>query len=368
MKIIRQCLLWLVVVAMFCVVSIGGCGGSSNNDNTPATQDEESGGRETMGDWEDIGFELLSGAWKIDSTEMILGNGVQLETSIELLPFIMNATSAGDLSFTTLFVQTVRSIPATFTGQNTDGQTITADMTLVAGGTYTADSSTTYYQSMQGEDFVETFFIELSKSSAASAQYDIMTFMDTRAYANQVGSAQNYALTTVLHKIPERDPELEMAAGNWQIVSVDLTEGLASELTDSDKTGFFSLNEGSINQNIMLTVQDNGVYWAPADGDFTREALTGEFMRLERDIRSDSDAAYQYTGEVTVPLIFPLTGYTKVSNGVFETSYVRGTNNQIDQERVEFLNNSWQTIGYTHRHFNSARSLAYRVTTILRRR
>ena len=111
-----------------------GCGGSSNDDNTPAAQDEESGGRETIGDWEDLGFELLSGTWQIDSTEMILGNGVRLETEPTRLPFTMNATSAGYLSFTDLFGQTADNITKTFSGTNTDGQTITArGMPLIAG-------------------------------------------------------------------------------------------------------------------------------------------------------------------------------------------------------------------------------------------
>ena len=370
MKISRQYLLWLIVVAMFCVMSIGGCGGSSDNDNTPATQDEESGGSNNIGDdWEDLGFEMLSGAWKIDSTEMTLGNGVRPETDTTRLPFTMNATSAGYLSFTDLFGVTADDITNTFSGTNTDGEPIAArGMPLIAGGRYIAQTASSYWQVAQGDGVQEYYVIELSKSDTSSSTYDIMTFTDMRTYTNQIASEQNYRLTTVLHKIPESDPELEMAAGNWQIVSVDLREGLASELTESDKTGFFSLNEDSINPNIKLTVQDNGVYWGTDDGNFPTGDLMGEFMRLERDMGSDTDAAYDDTDEVTVPMIFPMTGYTKVSNGVFETSYVRDSNNQLDQERVEFLNNSWQTIRYTHSHFASTRSLAYGVTTILRRR
>ena len=128
MKTRKQCALWFVAAVMFCAVVSAGCGGSSSNDdNTPAAQDEESGGRNTIGDdWEDLGFELFSGMWQIDSTEMILGNGVQLETQPPRLPFIMNTTSAGYLLFTDLFGQKADNITATFSGNNTDGQTITA--------------------------------------------------------------------------------------------------------------------------------------------------------------------------------------------------------------------------------------------------
>lgn len=130
MKTSKQCVWWLIAAVVFCLVVSAGCGGSSNNDNAPAAQDEESGGRETIGDWEDLGFELLSGTWQIDSTEMILGNGVRLETEPTRLPFTMNATSAGYLSFTDLFGQTASS----------------------------------YWQVAQGDGVQEYYVIELSKA------------------------------------------------------------------------------------------------------------------------------------------------------------------------------------------------------------
>ena len=51
---------------MFCAVSTGGCGGSSNSGSSePAAQDEGTTDRNTSG-WENLsGFELVSGVWEI---------------------------------------------------------------------------------------------------------------------------------------------------------------------------------------------------------------------------------------------------------------------------------------------------------------
>ena len=114
-------------------------------------------------------------------------------------------------------------------------------------------------------------------------------------------------------------------------------------------------------------MSSSGVYWAPAGGDFTADALKAEFLYFERDNEYYSNS-YELKTIVEVPLIFPLTGYAKVRDGLFRTSQVKDSNNQLDQEQVEFVGSSWNTIKYTHGHYNSAGTLAYKVTTTLRRR
>lgn len=39
----------------------------------------------------------------------------------------------------------------------------------------------------------------------------------------------------------------------------DYTEGVASQLTSSDKTGFFEFDDDGFNRNIRLLVQNNGI-------------------------------------------------------------------------------------------------------------
>ena len=67
-------LCWLLIGAMFCAVSLGGCGGHDDNLNVSQGEQGSTGGDTTNGrgdGWEDVGdFSYLSGVWSITDVSL----------------------------------------------------------------------------------------------------------------------------------------------------------------------------------------------------------------------------------------------------------------------------------------------------------
>ena len=88
---------WILVGAMFCAVSIGGCGGNDSTLTVTTTTGEESsltvsgdssGGRGDGFDYVDLTFETnIPGKWRIVDTVMELGTGEVLFSTVDVEDF-----------------------------------------------------------------------------------------------------------------------------------------------------------------------------------------------------------------------------------------------------------------------------------------
>ena len=378
-------LCWLLIGAMFCAVSLGGCGGHDDNLSVSQNEQGSTGGDTTNGrgdgwdDFEDLGFEVnVTGKWRIADTYMILGSGEDLYSELGVTDFQLTATGS-TLSISTLDGQQAPFLQTDFEGYDTvQRKKLTAKgIAVLAGGTYSLVSADTYKQTVDYWSDNDQNYYTLEgrkKSGSASSKWDSLKF--TNVYINgDAKSANSFTVTTILVPIesnPADDFEVldsfELFSGNWKVVSSQLSIGPANTW-DLSYNGKFYFNKAA-NKYLKSRAGNGKLLFAPYNPEYPSQQVAwsddglqeAEFVYVEED---NSDFSPQ-----TVTIMMNAGGYEQDSQktNLYSTPmFDQNGNYNAKRQTIEGIGSyPWPTVEVTYGEYDSkTRRLIYKVVTTL---
>lgn len=208
---------WLLVGAMFCAVSFGGCGGSDNlasvNVQDEQTSGDSSSGRGDGFDYVDLTFETnIPGKWRIVDTVMELGTGEVLFSTVDVEDLSVTdfqlTVDGNTMSIYDSNGQYYLAVRNSFSGDDDMGRELNAtDIPILVSGKYYATSTNNQYRhyvNYATENYQDYCILEgRRKEGSTSSQWTSLT-------STFVHIAGDHKVITILDPISDMIDDFEI--------------------------------------------------------------------------------------------------------------------------------------------------------------
>lgn len=386
----RKFFVYLLISAMFCAVSFGGCGGSDNLASVNVQDDPTSEGTVTSGDtsgrgdgwsdWDDLTFETnITGKWRIVDTCMVLGTEDLLLTEVGVTDFQLTG-NGNTLTISTLDGQQTPNLRANFSGYDkTRGILTASDIPVLVGGTYSLVGNDSHKQMGRYWDENRQYYYTLEgskKDGSALSKWKSLKF--THVYiAGGPETASSYTVTTQLVPI-ESDlidefevlAPLELFSGNWKIVSSKLTASTANDWGVTAK-GSFYVEEESLDPYLKTRAGNGKILFAA----YNPKNPNQQVEWLDDDVQAAEFSYFEDGGNadfisIRIPIITNVGVYTQDSTNskLYSTPMFDSNNNfnTVRQTIEAFGSYPWSVVKVTYNEYDpDTRNLVYRVVTTL---